>query len=298
MSNAEELASSSTATTSPPTVVSSSGFATSCSSKKGIVYDYFFQYCSAVTLTESAYWTNFDAGFDSSCADPSVIERHQPMIWGSDRIQSGYSTIMSLPAYAKPRYVMTFNEPNYAFGGGIPTNILSPQQAAALWPQITSLFYPQGIQLIAPSPIDCSGDPFCQNVETVTGWLDQFQAALSSEDWAAIHALNYHTYATDFSNIVAALTNLYARYGKTIWIGEIAAGGGSMNDNVNLMEQFVPWAESTDWIERYFWNQATRTLENDPNIQNSYLVDKASDGSGNGALTSLGVTYTEYSSGC
>ncbi len=36
-------------------------------SKKGIVYDFFFQYCPAVLVTNSAHWVNFDAGFDSSC---------------------------------------------------------------------------------------------------------------------------------------------------------------------------------------------------------------------------------------
>lgn len=35
--------------------------------KKGVVYDYFFQYCPAVTLTNSSWWINFDAGFDYSC---------------------------------------------------------------------------------------------------------------------------------------------------------------------------------------------------------------------------------------
>lgn len=31
------------------------------------------------------------------------------MIWGSDRIQTGYMTIMGRPTYAKPTYVLTFN---------------------------------------------------------------------------------------------------------------------------------------------------------------------------------------------
>ena len=31
------------------------------------------------------------------------------MIWGSDRIQSGYNTIIARPSYAKPAYVLTFN---------------------------------------------------------------------------------------------------------------------------------------------------------------------------------------------
>lgn len=109
-------------------------------------------------------------------ADPNVYNKHQPMIWGSDRIQSGYTTIMAKPV--RPAYVLTFNEPNYAYGGGNPTNINSPAQAAALWPNITSLFSPQGIQLLAPSAINCNypGDSNCRYVGSITGWLNAFKS--------------------------------------------------------------------------------------------------------------------------
>ena len=97
------------------------------------------------------------------------------MIFGSDRISSAYTAISRLPSYAKPAYLLTFNEPNYANGGIEDTNILDPATAASLWPQLRSRFDPLGIQLIAPSPITCSGDPNCRNVGTAAGWLTQFQ---------------------------------------------------------------------------------------------------------------------------
>ena len=75
--------------------------------------------------------------------------------------------------------------------------------------------------------------------------------------WDAIHALNHHTYVRDFSTIQSDLTSLYQQFGKPIWVTEIASGSGSsMQQNVALMNQFVPWANSQPWIERYFWNQA------------------------------------------
>lgn len=291
--------SSPTASESPDEVTNTGDYASSCTSKKGVVYDFFFQYCQGVTLTESAWWLNFDSEYDSSCSDPNVIERHQPMIWGSDRIQSGYDAIINRPDYAKLKYLMTFNEPNYAYGGGNPSNILSPQEAAALWPQITSLFDPLNIQLIAPSPIDCAGDDNCKNVGSVEDWLDQFREGISDSDWNAIHALNYHTYATDSQTIIGKVTSLYNKYQKPIWITELAAGGSSSKEeNLALMEDFIPWAESSSMVERYFWNQATRPLQYDANIQNSYLIDKSSDGSGDGKLTTLGSRYAQYPSNC
>ncbi|KAL3150709.1 hypothetical protein ABBQ32_000496 [Trebouxia sp. C0010 RCD-2024] len=264
--------------------------------KKGVVYDFFFQYCPSVLVTNSAHWINFDSGFDSSCTDPQVVARHQPMVWGTDRIDSSYAAISSLAN--KPPYLLTFNEPNYAFGGGSPSNIVDPVTAAGLWPRLMSKFVPMGIQLIAPSPIDCAGDGNCHNVGTAAGWLTQFRDTLNKNTpgaWDAIHALNYHTYAKDLGSIQSATSKLHQQFGKPIWITEIAAGGGaSMDANIALMEAFVPWANSQSWIERYFWNQATPTPGNDPNIQNSYLVNKSKGGGGDGSLSALGRVYAKY----
>ena len=59
------------------------------------------------------------------------------------------------------------------------TNIVDPATAASLWPQLMSYFDPLGIELIAPSAIDCEGDPNCHNVETAAGWLSAFQLVCS-----------------------------------------------------------------------------------------------------------------------
>lgn len=111
-------------------------------------------------------------------ADPDVVAKHQPMVWGTDRIDSAYSAISALAT--KPTYLMTFNEPNYAFGGGSPSNLVDPATAAGLWPKLMSKFGPLGIKFIAPSPIDCAGDSNCHNVGTAAGWLTQFRDVGSS----------------------------------------------------------------------------------------------------------------------
>ena len=108
-------------------------------------------------------------------ADASVIAKYQPMIWGTDRIQSGYASITALPS--PPAYVLTFNEPNYAFGGGatIPTNVVDPVTAAGLWPTLMAQYDPLGVGLIAPSAITCAGDSNCYNTGTQVGWLTLFR---------------------------------------------------------------------------------------------------------------------------
>ena len=53
------------------------------------------------------------------------------------------------------------------------------------------------------------------------------------------------------------VTSLYQQFDKPIWVTEIASGSSSSAAaNLALMEDFVPWANSQPWIERYFWNQA------------------------------------------
>lgn len=98
------------------------------------------------------------------------------MVFGTDRIRSSYAAITALPKYAKPSFLLTFNEPNYAhLGNDMSTNIVDPATAASLWPQLLELFDPLGIQLIAPSPVNCAGDVNCRNVGTAAGWLTAFQ---------------------------------------------------------------------------------------------------------------------------
>lgn len=72
--------------------------------------------------------------------------------------------------------------------------------------------------------------------------------------WDAIHALSYHTYATDLDTIINATTSLNQQFDKPIWITEIASGSNSTAEaNVALMEAFVPWANNQSWIEIQSW---------------------------------------------
>ena len=69
-------------------------------------------------------------------------------------------------------------EPNYANGGGTPTNVNTPQQVAALWPYIVGNFSSTGVALLAPSAINCAypSDADCRYyVGTITGWMHSRQ---------------------------------------------------------------------------------------------------------------------------
>lgn len=69
--------------------------------------------------------------------------------------------------------------------------------------------------------------------------------------------MSYHTYVTDPDTIIKETTSLYQQFNKPVWITEIASGSDSTAAaNLALLQDFVPWANSQPWIERYFWNQA------------------------------------------
>lgn len=48
--------------------------------------------------------------------------------------------------------------------------------------------------------------------------------AASKGAWEAIHALSYHTYATDFDTIVNETISLYQQFRKPVWITELLQG--------------------------------------------------------------------------
>lgn len=90
--------------------------------------------------------------------------------------------------------------------------------------------------------------------------LAAFVQAIGDAAWAQIHGLSYHTYLNDVTQVESQLNMLYARYGKPIWVTEIASGSGaSMAANQQLMISFTTWAQDKPWIERIFWNQAVST---------------------------------------
>lgn len=77
-------------------------------------------------------------------------------------------------------------------------------------------------------------------------------SAGTTDAWEAIHALSYHTYVTDLDTIINGTTSLHQQFDKPVWIIEIASGSDSTAAaNLALMQDFVPWATSQPWIQRY-----------------------------------------------
>ncbi len=105
------------------------------------------------------------------------------------------------------QYLLTFNEPD-----NVHQSNMSPEQAAAYWPQLEST----GLQLGSPST-DWLGD----------GWLAQFmqiaQARHLRVDFITLHFYQDFTSPGAAASLRARLLKIYALYHKPLWITEIGA---------------------------------------------------------------------------
>lgn len=131
-----------------------------------------------------------------------------PMLWGSGSVTPG--TIASLRAEARAgqvHYLLGFNEPDMSSQSN-----LTPQQAAALWPQLDQT----GLVLGSPAPAVPSD-----------GWLSNFMALARARhlrvDFIALHYYQDFTSPTAVSDLRQQLTAIHNAYHLPIWITEIGA---------------------------------------------------------------------------
>ena len=131
-----------------------------------------------------------------------------PMISKAESLTSATMTRLRAAGRAgRVRYLLGFNEPDSTSQAN-----LTPQQAAALWPQL------EGTGLILGSPAPATPSD---------GWLARFMA-LAQQRHLRIDFISLHYYQ-DFTNPRAVselrrqLVSLHRQYRRPIWITEIGA---------------------------------------------------------------------------
>jgi hypothetical protein len=223
------------------------------------------------------WWYNWaktpDGGVASSYQGLGV--EYVPMIWGSNFISGAASQI---PKGSK--YLLTFNEPNF----GSQSN-LTPEQAAALWPQIEQIansFNPP-LKIVSPSPNYCGGS--CNETNPFT-WFDKFFAACPN---CRVDYIAVHWYACTLSALKSHITNA-KKYGKPIWLTEFSCldSPGDAAGEKTYMDQAVPYLESEPAVFRYAWFTG----------RDGAAGREALLGSGSGTLTPLGQDYVSLAPAC
>jgi len=195
-----------------------------------------------------------------------------PMLWGGGTADSADAS--RLAAFKKitaaPQYMLGFEEPDCASGGGSAG--MSVSDGVAIWEQYIAPFKAKGTKLGSPSM--CK-----QAAET---WLKQFSQQISTDwDFTAVH-INKNS----MTGVKADLDH-YATYGKPLWITEFAC----VDDSTG----FVPCTDQGE-INSYI-NDIVALFESDSRVA-AYAYSNG-EGLGNvwpmttssGALTTSGKTY-------
>jgi hypothetical protein len=225
-------------------------------------------------------WSN--AVPSGAAAAPGAV--FVPMIWGSKTLAG--------PIPAGSTAVLGFNEPDFKAQSN-----LTPQQAAADWPQVEALAKAQGIPLVSPAVNFCGstanpsgcGDPSITDPYT---WLSDFFAACTG---CEVDAVAVHWYNCDLPSLRAYIDGNvdaggglagFVQYGKPIWLTEFSCDGThSVADQTTYMKAAVPYLEGNPHVARYAWFSASP-------IPNALLEQP------DGAVTALGTTYAGLPGAC
>lgn len=191
-------------------------------------------------------WGNTpSAGYQNQVADYDGIE-FAPMCW------NGNYSAENIRAYCKAhpdtRYLLGFNEPNFTNQAN-----MTPQEAAAKWPEVVALARELGLKIVAPALNYSPNPPY----QSPTKWFDEFTALVGagSYDYVAIHGYG------GFGVIRDLATTFHERYGKDVWVTEFCywpgeSGYVNPDTQISAMVETVTWLETTEWIHRYAWFKA------------------------------------------
>lgn len=200
-----------------------------------------------------------------------------PMFWGAGNVNStNINKLITLKNQGKIKYVLGFNEPDLAEEANMTVD-----QALNLWPQLESI----GLPLVSPA----TSYPSLAADSWFVRFMDGAQARNLRVDYIAVHLYvggNPGTY-------IKILQDVYARYGKPIWITEFAVRddntGGNPANNIYtpemilaFMENLLPQLEALPFVFRYAWFNPSPTMAG---LWPCALFNQ------NGSLTILGDYY-------
>jgi len=188
-----------------------------------------------------SWWYNWGLSPEKAVAStyPSTGVEYVPMVWGSGSIAAADKAITT-----REHYLLTFNEPDFTNQAN-----LTPQQAAALWPQIEAIADAHGLTIVSPALNYCGGG--CNETDPFK-WFDAFFAACPG---CRVDQLAVHWYACSKDALVNYITQM-KKYGKPIWLTEFACLDG---DDHALATEQAYMADALDYLEhepavvRYSW---------------------------------------------
>lgn len=250
------------------------------SAKRGIAYDLSDPADLQVLSPGVSWWYNWSPQPNTGVPSDYLTQYQMdfyPMIWGANYNVNSVETY--LQANPKIKYLLVMNEPNLTSQSN-----LTPQQAAALWPDFEAISAKTGVKIVGPAITWGTMANYTDPVQ----WLDAFYAAYeaaNNNQPPQIDYIAFHWYDYGLSGQLDRL----AKYGKPFWVTEFA-NWHSQTDGAQIttlaqqeaqMKDMVATCESRSDVFRYAW--FTGRVNPDPHFSSILAAS--------GQLTGLGQLY-------
>ena len=250
------------------------------SAKRGIAYDLADPLDLQALSPGVSWWYNWSPQPNGGVPSNYLTQYQMdfiPMVWGANyNVNSVESYLLANPSI---KYLLVMNEPNLTDQAN-----LTPQQAAAIWPDFEAIAAKTGVKIVGPAITWGTMPGYSDPVV----WLDAFYAAYeaaNNNQPPHIDYLAFHWYDYGLSGQLDRL----AKYGKPFWVTEFA-NWHSQNDGAQIdtlakqeaqMTDMVATCESRSDVFRYAW--FTGRLKQDPHFDSLLGAP--------GQLTALGQLY-------
>lgn len=206
-----------------------------------------------------------------------------PMVWNAGYSKTNLATFKAKDPQSD--YVLAYNEPNLTDQAN-----MTPQQAAAVWPDFVATAKSLGLKIVGPAV----------NYGTLSGyndpvkWYDDFlaQPGVSLDD---IDAIALHCYMPNGQAVKSLMIRKFAKYNKPLWLTEFENGEASSEaSQIVFCEQTCTYLEADPMVERYAWFMDNTGSNN--RAPHFPLVTVPEMGGSESHITDLGKVYTGLSS--
>jgi len=199
-----------------------------------------------------SWWYNWY--FDTDAPDNYYVDYQMefiPMLWGGNSVFDFAQVKSFILNHPEVQYLLVLNEPNLTDQAN-----RTPVQAAATWPdyeQVIADLATNGrtVYLVGPAMNWGTMANYSDPVVWMDAFINAYKAANSGRD-PKIDYLAFHWY--DYG--LAAQLDRLQKYGKKIWITEMANWNANINSyqkQAQQMQEMVMLCESRADVFRYAW---------------------------------------------
>ncbi|MBN2010460.1 hypothetical protein JW960_14025 [candidate division KSB1 bacterium] len=252
------------------------------SPKRGLAYNLTAAADLDTLKTGVSWWYNWH--FTTS-APAGYYDDYQmefiPMLWGKNNTNDFSQAKSFILGHPEIQYLLALNEPNLTDQAN-----QTPAQAAQNWPKYEQLILELASQnrtvyLVGPAMNWGTMNNYWDPVVWLDAFYDAYEKANSGRE-PKIDYLAFHWY--DYG--LASQLDRLQKYGKQIWITEMANWNSQINSyakQAEQMRQMVALCENRDDVFRYAWFIGRGDY---PDGKYTYLFNPAP-----GQLTELGKLY-------